>query len=284
LRLSDIAARKGDFNKARAYLAEAEAYAHTPMEKTLVRQNAVLLEARLGRMREAIEQTLAQEKYLSQAQSPLQVALGVYLPLASYNMLLDDLDAARDALVKARSQLQPPLDKFVAFAEALILIEEDDLEAAQGALESGREVIDQFQLKVLDFQIHTVRARIAEAQEDFEVMEEQYLLALHNMQYSANAADLSFVVPSVYAEIAKAQIRMGKLDEARQSIEEGYQLDPAEPSLWVARAMLQKAQGMSQLALASLTYALAIWGNADDAFVPAGEARDMAGELQQPVL
>ena len=59
LRLSDTAARKGEFNAAREYLNEAERHAHTPMEKTLVRQNAVLLESRLGRIREAIGQTLS---------------------------------------------------------------------------------------------------------------------------------------------------------------------------------------------------------------------------------
>jgi Flp pilus assembly protein TadD/TolB-like protein len=284
LRLSDIAARKGDFNTAREYLSEAETYARTPMEKTLVRQNAVLLESRLGRIREAIKQTLAQEEFLSQAQSPLTVALGVHMPLAGYYIHLDDPDGARDALVTARSQMQPPLDKFLAFAEALILVHEGHLDAAQAALESGQEVIEQFQLKILDFQVHTVQARIAEAREDFEAMEEQYLLALQNMQHSASAADLSYLVPTVYSEIARAQIRTGKLAEARQSIEKGFQLDPAEPGLWVARALLQRAQDMPQLALASLTYALAIWKDADESYVFADEARTLAGELQQPVM
>ena len=70
----------------------------------------------------------------------------------------------------AKSKMQPPLDKFLAFAEALILVNEEQLDAAQAALEQGREVIEQFQLRVLEFQIHAVQAKIAEAGGDFNAV------------------------------------------------------------------------------------------------------------------
>ena len=280
LRLSLIAARKGDIKAARQYLAEAEAYAQTPTDKTLVRQEVVQLEARLGRLREAIRQTLAQEEFLSQSQSPLGVALSVVGPLAAYYIHLNDLDAARDAIAVAKGVLQPPLDKFLAFAEALIHIKENDLDAAKASLERGREVIEQFQLKILEFQVHMVQARISEAQGDYAAVTTHYQQALESMEHSVFAGDLNIAVCQIYAEIAIAQVETGDLRAADRSIETGLRLDPSEPMLWVAKARLQQAQNMPQLALASVNYALAIWKDADEDYVLAIEARTLASELQ----
>jgi len=280
LKLSQVEARQGNIKAARAYLSEAEVYARTPEDKVLVRQNAVLLEWRLGRINEAIRQTLAQEEFLSQSQGPLQVALGVYSPLAGYYVQLDDLASARQALATAQGKLQPPLDKFLGFSEALILIKENNFEAARAALASGQEVIDQFQIKVLEIQVHGLRAKIAEEEGDFAAAEQHYLAALDNMEHSVLAADLSVAVPQTYAKIGMAQIETGQLAAARNSIEAGSQVDPSEPLLWVAKARLQQAQDMPQLALASLGFALAIWKDADASYVDMTEAMALAKELQ----
>lgn len=280
LKLSQVEARLGNIKAARAYLTEAESYARTPAEKALVRQNAVLLESRLGRINEAIRQTLAQEEFLNQSRGPLEVAMSVYSPLAGYYVQLDDLAAARQALAAAQSKLQPPLDQFLAFPEALILIKEDDLEAARAALERGQAIIDQFQLKIIEFQLHALRARIAEVEGDFAAAEQHYRAALENMEHSVFAADLSIAVPQTYAKIAMTQIEMGRLSAARNSIEAGAQVDPSEPLLWVAKARLQQAQDMPQLALASVGFALAIWKDADESYVDMTEARALAEELQ----
>jgi tetratricopeptide (TPR) repeat protein len=147
-------------------------------------------------------------------------------------------------------------------------------------LERGQEVIDQFQIKALEYQVHVVRARISEAQGDYAAMEAHYSLALENIKQSVYARDLSHVVPRVYAELAKAQIETGKLDAANRSIETGFGLDRSEPALWVAKGRLQRAQEMPELALASVNYALALWNEADREYVSANEARILARELQ----
>jgi Flp pilus assembly protein TadD/TolB-like protein len=280
LKLSQVEARQGNIKAAREYLSEAETYARTPADKILIRQNAALLESRLGRINEVIRQTLAQEEFLSQSQGPLQVALVVYSPLAGYYIQLGDLVAARDALAIAQGKLQPPLDQFLAFAEALILVQENDLEAARAAVEKGRQVIEQFQIKVLEIQVHGVWAKIAEEEGDFAAAEQHYLAALDNMEHSVFAADLSVAIPQTYARIAMAQIETGQLAAARNSIEAGSQVDPSEPLLWVAKARLQQAQDMPQLALASLGFALAIWKDADEGYVDMTEAMALAEELQ----
>ena len=86
-------------------------------------------------------------------------------------------------------------------------------------------------------------------------------------------------VPRLYADLANAQVLAGDLDGAEESLNRGFRLDPSEPSLWTAKARQQKASGLSQLAAASINYALAIWQNADPQFDEWKEARALASEI-----
>ena len=280
LKLAIIAARKGDIKAARQYLSEAEGFAQTPMNKTLVRQGATLLELRLGRVHEAIRQTYAQEEFLRQSSGLLDVALSLYTPLIDLYVALGDLDAAKGALATASSMLNPPVDKFLAFSAAHIQAKENDIDAAYVSLQQARDVIDQFQLKFLEVQVQMIQGIISEAEGDFAAMAEHYLKAIERIESSVVGADVRIAVPQFYSETAKAQIEIGSLDAAEHSIEAGFRLDPSEPLLWVAKARLQQARDMPQMALASVNYALAIWKDADENYDAVKEARVLAAELQ----
>jgi Tfp pilus assembly protein PilF len=88
----------------------------------------------------------------------------------------------------------------------------------------------------------------------------------------------------IYAQMARAQTRMGDLAAAERSIETGFRLDPSEPMLWVEKARLQQARDMPQMALASVNYALAIWKDADEDYVMLKRALGLAAELQSASL
>ncbi|MCP4046211.1 MAG: hypothetical protein GY732_09505 [Gammaproteobacteria bacterium] len=281
LRLSAIAARKGDINTARKYLSEAEGFATRPTEKTYVRQAAADLEVRLGKIREAIRMTRAQEEFLSQSRGLLELTLSVYTPLIGYYLALDDLDAARSALNTAKSMLTPPMDKFLGFSEASIYAREKDISAAKASLQQAREVIEQFQLKHLNIQVHVIEAVISEADEDFSTMAQHYLETIDLIEQSVVAGHMFLFLPRIYADLAKAQVATGDLVAAEQSIGAGFLLDPSEPTLWVAQALLQKDRNTAKLALASVNYALAIWSDADEEYVEAKKARVLAAELQE---
>lgn len=283
LKLAIITARKGDINAAREYLSEAEGFAQTPMEKTYVRQGAVLLEMRLGRIHEAINLTYAQEEFLRQSLGLLDVTLNLYTPIIDFHILLGDLEAARDTLARAKGMLIPPLDKLLAFSAAFIHVKEDNIVAANASLQDAQEIIDQFQLKFLEVNIHGIRAIISEAEGDFSAMADHYLDAIEQIAHTVGMPHLQIAVPQIYAELAKAQVAMGNLDAAGQSISAGFRLDPSEPALWVMKARLQQAQNIPQLALASVNYALAIWKDADEDYVMAKEARILAEELQSVI-
>jgi len=280
LKLAIIASRKGDIHAARQYLSEAEEFAQTPMDKTLVRQGVTQLELRLGRIGEAIKQTYAQEDCLRQSQGLLELTLSIYTPLIEFYVLLDDYDSARQALNTATEMLAPPADKFLAFHAAIILAKENDIDAAYASLQRAREVMNQFQLKYLESLAQMVEAIINEAKGDYVAAADHYKMTIAQINQSVFASDSEIGVSQIYARLAMNQIRIGDLNAAEKSIGAGFRLDPSEPMLWVEKARLQQARNMPQLALASVSYALAIWKVADDNYVMAIGARELAAELQ----
>ena len=280
LKLAIIASRKGDIPAARQLLEEAEGFAQTPMDKTLVRQGAALLEFRLGRINEAIRQTYAQEEFLRQSQGLLELTLSLYSPLIDFYVLLGDFESARSALNTATGMLTPPLDKFMAFNAAIIEARAKDIDAAQASLQRAREVMEQFQLNFLGIQVHMVEAMISGAKHDYAAMADHCMKAIEKTNQSVVASGSQIGLSHIYAQMAKAQILFGDLNKAEKSIEAGFRLDPSEPMLWVEKARLQQARSMPQMALASVNYALAIWKDADEDYVMLKRAQALAAEIQ----
>ena len=280
LRLVIIAARKGDENKARQLLEQAEALAQTPTDRGDVHQAASFLEARLGRIDAAIEQLYAAEVFFRQTLAPFQVALATYDPIVGLNLHRGDVESAEAALASGMDMLQPPMDKFLAFCEARIFVQRGDLDQAGQTLGRGVEIIEQFKFDALRFQITLTEADIHKARGDYAGQMNSLKLGLQQIDRSFIAAELyAQWVPKLYAELANAQVLAGDLDGAEESLGRGFRLDPSEPNLWSAKARLQKASGLSQLAAASINYALAIWQNADPQFDEWQEARALASEI-----
>lgn len=280
LKLATIASRKGDIRGARQYLSEAERFAQTPTDKILVRQGNALLELRLGRIHEAIKQTLAQEEYLRQSQGLFEQTFSIYAPLIEFYILLGDFASAHDALITAKGMLTPPMDQFMDFNAALVHARENDIESAYQALQNARDVMEQFQLKFLQTQVHIVEAVIGDVKGDFKAAADHCKKAIERINQTPVGNNVQFGVTQIYAQMARAQTRMGDLGAAEKSIERGFHLDPSEPMLWVEKARLQQARNMPQLALASVNYALAIWKDADEDYIMLKRAQTLAAELQ----
>ena len=280
LKLAIIASQKGDIHAARQYLSEAEAFAQTPADKILVKQGIALLELRLGRIHEAIRQTLAQEEYLRQSQGLLELTISIYTPLIDFYVLLDDFTSAHNALDTAKGMLTPPMDKFMGFNAAIIHARENNIDAAYHSLQEAREVMEQFQLKFLEIQVHLVESLISEVKGDLAAMADHCKKTIEQINKTVFGTKLQFGMTHIYARLAQAQIKIGDLVAADKSIEAGFRLDPSEPMLWVEKARLQQAQNMPQLALASVNYALAIWKDADEDYIVLQRALALAAELQ----
>lgn len=181
LNLAMVAARLGNPGRVRELLEKAESEAGTDAEKSAVRSYAAFFEVRLGRPSAAIEQLNRQAEFFRQSQPPMTVALGINAPLVAYNILRQDLDGARAALDEGLAILQPPLDQFLSFSEASILIESGDYEAAEAAIRKGEEVIAQFGLEALNFEVSALRGHLQRAHGNFPQAANHFQAALEQL-------------------------------------------------------------------------------------------------------
>lgn len=280
LRLADLAARRGNEVEARSLLEQADETTRIPLGRGLVRQAAAALEARLGRIRAAIDQLHAQQEYMKQSVAPFQVALATYVPIANLYVELGDTERARAAIDTARENLQPPLDQFLAFSTAGILIEEGDLDGAERELALGEAIIEQFKLEDVRAQVDLLRGRIEAERHNHAGAVEHFGSARERIERSVVAGNDAFTaLPGLYAYTARAMVHDDQLDEAEVILERAFELDPTHPNLWLARARLQQARGASALALASVNYALAVWEHADSDYGEYALAVKLAAEL-----
>jgi len=280
LRMADLAARKGKTPEARALIEQADQSTKIPLNKGLVRQAAANLENRLGRLGSAIEQIYEQKEFLSQSLPPYQVALATYMPVSSLHLRLGEVEQAQGAVDQGKALVQPPLDRFLAFSQAMILIQAGEYEAAETELASGEAVIDQFKLEDMRSQVDLVRAELLMNQGNYAAAIESFRSAHQRIERSVLAGnEVLVMLPIIDAFTASAMIHAGDLNGAESMLDHGFTLDSSEPLLWLMRARLQKATGSAALALASVNYALAIWKDADPRYQFYRNATALRSEL-----
>jgi len=282
LRLVDIAMRKGNVNEARDLLEQAEMAAQSSVHKAQVRGAVAGFEARLGRIRAGMEQLYLQEEYLVQFESPFAIALQVYQPMIRLYNSLGDPDSAQEMLDIAQGMVAPPLDKFFAFSEADILLQREDYDGAEAAVQRGAEVLEQFKLEDMKFLIDMLDGYIKRERGDYPGSSAAFRATLDRIEHSVlGGSDLYRELPSLNAELAHSLVRAGELDQAENALTEGFRLDPSQPLLWVSKARFQFASGLPQLAQASVHYALAIWKDADPEYDQLNEALRLEQEIRR---
>jgi tetratricopeptide (TPR) repeat protein len=282
LRLVDIAMRKGNVNEARDLLEQAEMAAQSVVHKAQVRAAFAGFESRLGRIRAGIEQLLLQEEFLVQFQPPFTIALGIYQPMIRAYNSLGKPDRAREILDTAQGMVAPPLDKFLAFSEADILLHREDYVGAEAAIQRGAEVIEEFKLEDMKFLIDLIDGYIKRKRGDYPGSSAAFQATLERINHSVlGGSDLYRELPVLNAELAASLILGGDLKQAEKALAEGFRLDPSLPLLWVSKARFQFASGLPQLAQASVNYALAIWKDADPEYHQLKEALSLEQEIRQ---
>lgn len=279
VRLADLALRGGDTASARQLVEQADAVAAAPADRILVHNGAAQLEMRLGRVNAAISQLRALLVSAEASQPPVVIAIGVYAPIAASYLELNDFEHAREALQAGRDILQPPLDQFLAFTEALLAIRSQQLEEAEAAIERGAAIIEQFDFDPLRSQLEFMRSELLSARGEHARAAEVRGRAVESVRHSIIGNELTGQLPAFYAELARVQVDAGLLEEAERSVSEGLRLDPNNPRLWLEKARYQQASGRAQLAAASLQYALAVWQQADSDYLFYRKARDLQAEL-----
>lgn len=279
LRLARLAQQQGEWAGAREQIEEARRLAASPQHASAVLAEEAGLEFRLGRIGRAIGLAEAQLELNRQVMSPVEQVFSYTMPVVQYNILLDRVGQAGILLDQARGALQPPLDQFLSFVEAILRARNGEFEAAEAAVRDGVQAIERFRADYLAFQEPLARAWIADQREDYADAARQFRDAIGKVQRALVAGQMEGKLALLYGACAQMHVRAGELDVAQRVLDSGFRRDAAEPTLWVARAMLHEANGSMQMALASLDFALAIWADADPDYVEYREALAMRERL-----
>jgi tetratricopeptide (TPR) repeat protein len=284
LKLHLIAARRGDHDLARRYLEQAFETAKTPVQLATVHSMAAVHAARLGRVRQALEQLRAAEPYLAESQPPYLVALQIYSSMVELILHVDDVEGARAILEEARVLLpQPPLSLFLEPAHARILGREGDQAAAQASLDQFEAVMLQLGFRGILFQVPMVKAQVAAEFGKHERAVTLYEQALEEIDESFIAGQMyDTAVPDLLGYLASEQVAAGQLETAALTVERGLKLDPTSPVLWLARGQLHKARGEKDEARAALERVLDTWAGADPELIALKLARSLLEETGQP--
>lgn len=280
LRLADLTLRQGDTNDARELMEQADSVAQTVQHHAQVLGAVIALEFRLGRISTGIELLYRLEELMEQFQPPFQVALAIYQPMIRAYNAVGDPDRAQWVLEIAQGKVAPPLDKFLAFSEADILFQREDYEGVEAAIQRGAEIIEQFKLEDLKFLVDLLHGFIERERGQFPESAGAFRATLERINRSVIAgSELHQEVPRISAELAHSLVLAGELDQAEKALNEGFRLDPSEPLLWLNKARYQLAMGQPELAQASVSYALAIWKDADPEFRELKNARELEQEI-----
>ena len=280
IKLALLAIGQGEWNRARGLIGEAREVAASARQVVMALQVEAYLEQRLGRIGVVIELLEEMAVFSKQALSPVEHVFTYNEPLVQQNIFLNRLDEAESVLLSAQQALQPPLDKFLSFVEVVLYAQKGDIERAEASLEAGIEVIEHFKADYVAFAIPVSAAVIAEAKGDFSQAGRYYAETIQKLKQSVFAGALQQGQSLIYGACAQAHVKAGELELAQSVLDYAFKRDGAEPTLWVARAMLQEAKGTPHMALASINYALAIWAEADPEYVWYREALKLEQQLK----
>jgi tetratricopeptide (TPR) repeat protein len=279
LRLAGLAMRQAEWSRARKLIEEAREAAVTPRQFSAVLDTEGSLELRLGRIQRALDLVEQQSEVNRQVMSPVEQVFAYTLPVIQFNLQLSRLDQAEQVLMSAQEAIQPPINQFLAFMEAVLRARTGEFERAESAVRAGTEAIERFKADYLAFQIPLVSADIAAQKEDYSAAARLYQQAIEQVQRAAVAFAQDGSMPQLHGICAQMHVKAGELDAAQSVLDYAFKRDAAEPLLWVARAMLQDVNGSPHMALASVNYALAIWVQADSDYIQYKEALALRDRL-----
>lgn len=280
LSLAMLSIRQGEWMKARELIAESRDMAASARHAIMALQVESYLEFRLGRIGRSLELTQEQLPFIQEALTPVEQVFTYNSPVIKLYTELNRLDEAESALLTAKQALQPPMDQFFAFSEVTLAARRGDLDDATAALEAGMRIIEHFKADFMSFMVPRSEAEIAEARGDYSAAGRFYRETIEQMRRSVIASGSLGGQSELYGACARAHVRARELDVAQSVLDHAFKRDGAEPRLWAARAMLQEANGSTQMALASINYALAIWADADPDYVDYQEALDLRQRLE----
>lgn len=260
LGLADIARRTGAFGDALRDLDRARALSSDPGDRRWVAMrlgDLYRLRGQVDSARAAMTRAFGEPSAVSLVNEVLSVDLEAEA---------GQEDEAWRRLRTVEAELRPPWDRAVSIGELLIRRRAGDAAGTERALGSARGALD-FALGSETFQYLYLAAEgdLARWQDDCG-----RAVPLYRRSLEADPEQ-----SDVRASLAACLLRAGEPGAARDALRDGLALVPADPTLRVAMARVEKSAGHAQAARRELRRALDVWRDADADFAPAREAREL---------
>jgi tetratricopeptide (TPR) repeat protein len=223
-----------------------------------------------GRMNEALGYLEARFALSQTVLPPIQI-LSQQLGILDVYVDAGREDQARAMLAAIEPQLQPPFDNLAALGHLTIALAVDDADAAEAAIPGVQAFIDQLGVQAMQSAVTHTQARILELRDRCEEA-----IPLFQEELADDPSDIS-----VNTDIGRCQRKAGDLDGAEKSLRTSLVSSPYSPTVHYQMALVFEARGDPVKAVEHLETAMTVWGNADEVFKPAREAREKLAELRE---
>lgn len=173
-------------------------------------------------------------------------------------------DAARDTIDAIADRLTPPLDLIASIGSISVAIELEDIESIEEAVDGLERLIAALGTEALRPVVTAAESKVLELEGDCD----QAIIGYRRV------IELSPTSVEKNIDIGHCQRRLGKLDQALESVDRLLAISPYDADAHYEKALIYMDRGDRDRAREHLQIALDVWRDADPGFKPAREARE----------
>ena len=311
--LGNLYLLRGQFERARRVLEEAELIASEPFEAERAR---MVVDARSGRLADALAAMRAAMDRIDRPDKIGELILSRYralamagrfrevidmvetnrdtlrnaFPAANYWLLvaemlaqahseLGEVDEAIAVIEEAVEQLGEPMGRYLSMNRIQIMYRHDsDAAALERDLEQFRFFEDNFSFSGTEAYVHLGAALVANRRGDTAQAVERMQSAVEAIRASSISLDL-FVLDYFDYQLGAILRADGRLDEARSVLEALLERHPAHGMGRLELVRVALAEGDREAALAQLERLMEQWRKADSGYLAYREARRLLNSL-----
>jgi tetratricopeptide (TPR) repeat protein len=273
--LADLAVREGRYDRAQGYLSYAESISMVPQQEALVIRgwiNYYQTRGQIAAVLDLVDRLYQVEQSFVQ---PINLLMLTYVQYAAAYAEADQVERGQSILTRLQAGFEPPLDGLADVGLMHLWVAAGDPEKG---LEYTDKVDDFLQLIQQERYVYVVemsRARLAALNGDLDQSITLARNALERFDQFLLGPEDELDRIRITLDLSELLIEAGKPDNARQLLTQLLVSNPAHPiaNLLLARADL--ALGDTEQARAALQKTLHAYADADRAYPPAVEAREL---------
>jgi tetratricopeptide (TPR) repeat protein/TolB-like protein len=267
VRLAEVDAGLGNFDRALPGFEEALAACVTPEQRALVYGALQSYHEWRGQPRVALDYMHLRLAEIEEFQGPFQAVQQRLQNLRLY-VKAGAADVALDSLASLASQLSPPFDLLLPWGKVGVYLQLENADSVEAALEGLERFIEGFAFEAMRPYVTYLEGRVLEIRGNCEGAIPKFEGAVS--QHFALGANV---------DLGRCYRTLGRLEDAERQLQRALEVRPADPTANYEIALVYAERGDRDLALEHLQTALDTWADAEPVYKPARKAREKLTEL-----